>query len=474
MKLEKQTIDFNIYKKFNLNSGLDIFVKYKFLLINEKALYITIACENLNFKLPKLIQEQFKKPFKIKIINTNELNFELNLLKIKIKMFNFYKQAIVNASNKEANASYISKFCDEMLSLGVDKNASDIHIENSLKYLKIRFRINGSLKTFFNYPSKLHPMLSSILKLLSSLDISVNRLPQNGQFSKKLHNQSCDFRLSTLPTTYGESLVIRILGQQQQGQTIEHLNLDINTTKSILENMKKTRGLVLITGSTGSGKTTTLYAMLNSLKSLNTKIISIEEPVEYNLNFISQVNINNDIGLTYEKVLVNVLRQDPDILMIGEIRDEVALNVALRASLTGHLVLASLHTNDALQTITRLLNLKAQPFILASVLSLIVSQALIKILCKNCKQKIIYKNINVYAPKGCIKCNLSGYYKRVVISEFLNIDSVISKMIQDNLPISKIEQYAKTKGYKSLKDSVYEKFIQGETSLEEYGSYLFT
>jgi len=469
MILENKIIDFDLYNRFDL----DIFSRYQFLIIEDKLLYVSVACVNKEIKLPQHIQLLFKKPIKIKSITQNELDFELDLLKTKIKMFNFYKQAIKNISNKEANSSFISKFCDEMLFVGVSKNASDIHIENTNKSLKIRLRINGVLKTFFNYKVDLYPMISSILKLFASLDISVSRLPQNGQFSRKRKKIKYDFRISTLPTIYGESIVIRILEHNNKNYDINSLNLDSKVKNAIKHNINRTKGLVLITGATGSGKTTTLYSILNSLKSTNKKIITIEEPVEYNLDFISQVNINNDIGLDYTKVLVNVLRQDPDILMIGEVRDKNALDVALRAALTGHLVLASLHTNNALQTLTRLIDLKAEPFVLSSVLSLIVSQTLIKLLCPNCKKSSVYKNKKVYEPAGCIKCNLSGYDRRMVISEFLQIDANMTQLIQQKATLKEIEEYAKQNGYKSLKNIIYEKFINGDTSLDEYLSHLF-
>jgi len=468
MVLENKIIDYELYNRFDL----DIFIKYQFLIIEQKALYVVVACVKKELNLPQEILLLFKKPIKIKHITQNELDFELELLERKVKMFNFYLQAIKNISNKEANASFISKFCDEMLLIGVSKNASDIHIENTNKCLKIRFRINGALKTLLNYKIDLYPMISSILKLFSSLDISVSRLPQNGQFSRSINKTKYDFRISTLPTIYGESIVIRILEHNKNNHNIDDLNLDIKVTTALKDTISKTKGLTLITGATGSGKTTTLYAVLNSLKSTNKKIITIEEPVEYSLDFISQVNINNDIGLDYSKVLVNVLRQDPDILMIGEIRDKKALDVAIRASLTGHLVFASLHTNSAFQTITRLLDLKAKPFVLSSVLSLIVTQTLLKLLCPHCKKPSVYKNKKVYEPVGCMKCNLSGYDRRVVVSEFLQIDDNIARLLQQNKKLEDIETYAKSHGYKSIKESIYDIFIKGETSLDEYLSHL--
>jgi general secretion pathway protein E len=458
--LNSYIINFELSNKL----GIDILKQYNFFPIKEYEIYILVASvegDNYGDKIANI----FNKPIKFINISQNIFDFEINYFAYK---YDIYKLAMKSISLKEQNKndnSFIFQLSYKLFEFAIILQASDIHIETLKDSLIIRFRIDGILVQFFNLPYKLYPIISSILKLFASLDISQKRLPQNGRFSKTIDDDVYDFRLSTLPTISGESIVLRVLDNKKAFLKLEDIGFSDEVYQTILKNISIPQGMILITGPTGSGKTTTLYSILNELNGKNLKIISIEDPIEYNIDGISQVNINNDIGLDYEMVLKNLLRQDPDILMIGEIRDIKTLQIAIQASLTGHLVIATLHTNNALKTINRLLDLKAEPFLIASVLKLIVSQRLIRVLCDDCKIAVKIDGITTYRANGCKKCNLSGYIGRDIITESLEIDDKIATMINQEIDIQEIFKY---KSYTTINANSYQKVLDGVTSLEEY------
>jgi general secretion pathway protein E len=271
-----------------------------------------------------------------------------------------------------------------------------------------------------------------------------------------------------MPTIHGESIVVRILDNGNVKKDINTIGFETSTLSIIKKTLNLTQGLVLVTGPTGSGKTTSLYSMIHSLNTKNKKIITIEDPVEYKLDGVMQININNEINLDYQTVLKNILRQDPDILLIGEIRDTESLQIAIQASLTGHLVIATLHTNSAIETITRLLDLKAESYLIASTLKMVLSQRLLRILCKECKLKDLPKN--TYTAIGCPACNYVGYKNRQVVTEILEIDEIISTMIAKNKDIHKIQKYTKKVEFKTLKNNAMHLVNNGITTLDEYYS----
>jgi len=452
--LDSYIIDYNLIKKV----GLKNILKYKIIPINKYDLYILVASvEDIsNEKLINL----FDYPIKVINIKKEEFNIFLLNIKEKIQIYEYSVKSINTINKKDNNNSNIGIYFEKLISLAIKNNASDIHIEAQNEMLAIRFRINGILKRIFNFEFSLFNILSSIIKTLGSMDISILRLPQNGVFSSTINNIEYDFRVSILPNTYGESIVIRILNNQNAKIKLNQIGFEEKLYSTIKQNINQTQGLILVTGPTGSGKTTTLYSMLNSLNKHNKKIITIEDPVEYKLDDITQISINNDIGLTYELVLKNVLRQDPDVILIGEIRDEEALNIAIQASLTGHLVIATLHTNDAIKTISRLFDLKAKPYLISSVLKLVISQRLYRSLCE-CK----IKDGNFYKEAGCKKCNYSGYTKRNIIAQYLQINKDNQKYIQDTNNLDKLYENI---NIKSLNEYLYEKVLDGTTSINEY------
>ncbi len=461
--LLKYNIDYSLIQDLNIVEKLkqfNIFPLYK------EPLYLVVATSNISQDTAPII-ELFNQPIKFIEANTSSVEFEIQYIKLKTKLYNLAVHSLDFNSKTDTN-SYIIDFVDELFIFSVKYNASDIHIEAQDKSMIIRFRIDGVLNQYFRFDILLYPILSSIIKFLSSLDISQKRLPLSGRFSREVLDYTYDFRVSTLPTIHGESIVIRILDNQNIKKELSTIGFSTYDVDNIKQTLNSNAGMILVTGPTGSGKTTTLYSMLNYLNTKEKKIITIEDPVEYKLDGIIQVNINNDINLDYKTVLKNILRQDPDILMIGEIRDKESLEIALRASLTGHLVIATLHTNNALETITRLLDMEAQNYLIASTLKMVVSQRLIRVLCEHCKS--FDNDTNSYISNSCKHCNLTGYTSRKIVPEILNIDQTISNMIAKDSTILDIEQYAKSKSFQTLNDIALKLVQDGTTSFGEYYS----
>jgi len=458
--LETYNIDYSIAKSVDIVKLVD----YEIFPIFEDDIFIIVASSNIEQET-KEIMKLFNKPVKFIHCDTTYIKLELNYLQLKYELYTLAKNSLLSVGNNLEN-SYILQFIDFLIKQSVDLNSSDIHIESFEDSLIIRLRIDGILNQFFRFDIQLFSQISSILKFLSSLDISQKRLPLNGRFTREIGDTKYEFRLSTLPNIYGESIVLRILDNKNIQKDIDSIGFDQKSLYSFKKNISSTQGLILVTGPTGSGKTTTLYSALNFLNNNSKKIITIEDPVEYKLDGVVQVNINNDIDLDYHTVLKNVLRQDPDILMIGEIRDTLSLHIAIRAALTGHLVIATLHTNNCVETISRLFDLKAEPYLVATTLKMVISQRLVRILCEDCK--VYDENLQSYKAIGCHKCNLTGYKSRQVVEEVLNIDEPLSKMVGENYSTLDILEKAKQRGFKTLSQKAQELIKDGLTSLEEY------
>lgn len=461
--LDNYIIDYDLVDKISI----DKLKEYQIFPIEESEIFIFVA-SSIEYKDSNKVFNIFGKPVKFLHIDKKSLEFELHHIYFKKKLYNLAKLSISSFDEKELEHSHITLFCEELFQFAISLDASDIHIETLNDAVIIRFRIDGEMVQFLRVEWELYPILSSIIKLFASLDITLKRLPQDGRFSKVIDTKVYDFRVSTLPTLSGESIVLRILDNQKAYLKLDELGFDDDTYELLNKNIHLHNGMILITGATGSGKTTTIYSILNQLNDKKKKIISIEDPIEYNLDGVMQVNIDEDIGLGFHTVLKNILRQDPDILMIGEIRDAKSLKIAMQASLTGHLVFATLHTNDAIQTINRLLDLEAEPYLVASILRFILSQKLVRVLCEDCKIGYIKDGMKIYKANGCKKCNMTGYKGRTVITEFLEIDQDISTMITKQKDIKDI---VSTINYKNINELLYEKVLSGITSLEEYYNY---
>jgi len=428
-------------------------MKYKVIPIRKQELSILVATtkDKINEKLEFI----FNEPVQFISFSEQEINQELLHIETKKELYELSVYSINNINDSSEN-SFIIRFMEMLFSFCILHNVSDIHFESAYKSIVIRLRIDGDLIQFFRFEIKLFPLISSIIKYFGNLDISQKRIPLNGRFTHLVNNKFYDMRISTIPTIYGESIVLRILDNGNIKRDIHNIGFEENTLITIKKNLLLNQGLILVTGPTGSGKTTSLYSMINLLNTNNKKIITIEDPVEYKIDGVMQVNINNEINLNYQVVLKNILRQDPDILLIGEIRDLESLEIAIQASLTGHLVIATLHTNNALETITRLKDLKAEPYLIASTLKMVLSQRLLRSICSFCENQ-----------KGCNRCNYKGYKNRQVISEVLEIDQHISELISKEVPLYKIEEYLKKIKFRKLKDNGMDLVNSGKTTLEE-------
>ena len=367
---------------------------------------------------------------------------------------------------------------------GVKDRASDIHIEPNESGLLIRFRIDGMLHDNRILPNRIKAAIISRVKILAKMDIAERRLPQDGRFQVKFGIREVDLRVSTIPTVFGEKVVLRILDKSKgliKLKSLGFLAEQLDQFKSII---LKSYGIILLTGPTGSGKTTTLYAALNKVNSNEKNIITVEDPVEYKLNRVNQIQILPKIDLTFANALRSILRQDPDVIMIGEIRDTETAQIAVHAALTGHLVFSTLHTNDAASALTRLIDMGIEPFLISSSVIGVIAQRLVRVICEKCKEEyvptedILYglkikdrlnkdSKIKLYRGKGCSFCKNTGYYGRTSIYELIVLDEEIKSLIVTKASSNVINELALKNGMKTLKDSGIEKALQGITTIEE-------
>ena len=378
-----------------------------------------------------------------------------------------------------AEKAPVINLTDLLILQAVKDRASDIHVEPFEDRISIRFRIDGVLYEMPPPDKSMMLPLISRLKIISKMDISEKRLPQDGSFSATVENRDIDFRVSTIPTVHGEKMVLRILDKRATSMSLESLGMEKEELAKFRSVVNKPYGLVLVTGPTGSGKTTTLYSIINEVKGSEKNIVTIEDPVEYVITGINQVNVKASIGLTFAAGLRAFLRQDPDIMLVGETRDLETAQICVRAALTGHLVFSTIHTNDAPSTVSRLVDIGVEPFFVSSSLLMIVAQRLIRRLCDKCKEpfKPIANRLpsnftltaeKLYAPKGCDKCSKTGYAGRMPIFEILYMTEKIQEMIIRRAPASEIRNEArKTAGMKTIEDSGYAKLNAGLTSVEE-------
>lgn len=373
------------------------------------------------------------------------------------------------------------KLVDFIIKKAVDINASDIHIEPFEEYVKIRYRIDGQLKEFIRYPKGTLNSIISRIKVLANMDIAEKRLPQDGRVILKIEDKEYDFRISTLATVHGEKAVIRILRKENILLGKKHLGIqddDIEKLECILRNQN---GIVFVTGPTGSGKTTTLYTLMEEVNKGDKNIITIEDPVEYMIEGINQININLKTGITFASGLRTILRQDPDIIMIGEIRDCETAEIAIRAAITGHLVFSTLHTYDSASAIIRLIDMGIEPYLVAASVTGIISQRLIKKICPYCKEE--YKanrfekqvmnmegqdNIRLFKGKGCEKCSGTGYKGRTGVFEIMEISKEHREIIMSDRNIDILKDFCVKNGLKTLKDSCRKLVLDGITTINEY------
>ena len=397
----------------------------------------------------------------------------------------------VNSGEIMAEEAPIIKMVLVILSHALESNASDIHIEPGREKLTIRFRLNGILHPSLFLPLRVHPSIVARIKILSGLKIDENRVPQDGRFSTKINTKEIDFRVATFPTLYGEKVELRVLDPSTGLRSFDELGLRGRSLDVVKEAVKKPYGMILFTGPTGSGKTTTQYAILRILNQDTVNIVTVEDPIEYSISGINQSQVKPEIGYTFAAGLREILRQDPNVIMVGEIRDEETADLAVNAALTGHIVLSTLHTNSSVGVVPRLIDMGIRPFLIPSVLRIVISQRLIRTLCAKCKVKITptikisafiengIKNFPQYArdslkperiiyeAKGCEDCSFTGYKGRSALYEVLSVTEEIAQLILKGAGEAVLLKLAQKQGMLTMEQEGLLKVLHGETSLEE-------
>jgi type IV pilus assembly protein PilB len=382
----------------------------------------------------------------------------------------------------EVESGPIIKLVNSMITKGVEAGASDIHIEPYDKELRTRFRIDGVLREVMTPPKKMHKAIVSRVKIMAKMKIAEKRLPQDGRIRVKIRGKPVDLRVASMPTIFGEKIALRILDRSAIAFNLEGLGFEEYQLEEFVSAVKMPFGIILVTGPTGSGKTTTLYAALERINNLEVNITTAEDPVEYSLIGVNQVQMREAVGLTFASALRSYLRQDPNIIMVGEIRDKETADISIRASLTGHLVLSTVHTNTAASTITRLVNMGVEPFLLASTVNLIVSQRLLRKVCMNCMEEVEitpeylkrvglnpddFQDITFYKGAGCHICNNTGYKGRIGIYEIMTMSTKLRELILERVSTDRIQELGVKEGMKTLRDTGIEKLKRGITTIEE-------
>lgn len=386
----------------------------------------------------------------------------------------------------EANSAPIIRYVDIVLFQAIKERASDIHFEPFEKEFKIRYRVDGSLYEMAPPPVHLAMAILSRIKVMSNMNIAERRVPQDGRIVKQVGDRQVDMRVSTLPTQYGESVVLRVLDRSSVNLSLENLHLPEDIYEYICDTIEKPNGIFIVTGPTGAGKTTTLYAALQRINTIDAKLLTAEDPVEYDIDGIIQIPVNEAIGLSFPRVLRAFLRQDPDRIMVGEMRDMDTAQIAIQASLTGHLVLSTLHTNDAAGAVTRLVDMGCEPFLVAASLEGVLAQRLVRTICSNCKASyepnesiITQLGVSVhelgdkdfFTGKGCEICGNSGYKGRKGLYELLNITDPIRELITDRAPTVVVKQKAVELGMHTLREDGLRNIYLGHTTIEEVLKY---
>ena len=392
----------------------------------------------------------------------------------------------IDEVRRQVRRAPIVRMVNLLLTQGVRKKASDIHIEPRRNVVDVRFRFDGDLHVIRRIPKPLHPAISSRIKIMAELDISERRLPQDGRISVRIDGKKIDLRVSTSPTIFGERVVLRILDSASGLIPLERLGFSEQELKVFQSLVSQPQGIVLVTGPTGSGKTTTLYAALNTLKSDRLNIMTVEDPIEFVLDGVNQTNVHHKIGLTFANQLRAILRQDPDIVLLGEIRDGETADVAFRAALTGHLVLSTLHCNDAPSAITRLLDMEVEPFLVSSAINGVMAQRLVRLLCPECKETYKpdesdrvfldvgpHSNVTLYRAVGCGRCDGAGYKGRTAIRETMVMSTEIRALTLAKAPADDIRQAAMKAGMTTMRQDGASAILDGITTVEEVRRRVF-
>lgn len=468
--LKKEEIDLSLLEKmppsFMENRDLVFFKE------DDKYIYVS-TYNSFNVSLLDRISSIFKDK-KVKIFISSKIQIskildEFILEKELKELFKELKFELKSKSDKEQSA--VSKLFRLITYEAIKLNSSDIHFEINDKDALIRFRVDGIMFVFIKLEQDIYNALIFYIKILAHLNVAEKRKAQDGSFSMEFEGLEYDFRFSSLPIINGETIVLRILKRKAEILSLDDLKFDEVVLQKYRKSINLPHGLILLTGPTGSGKSTTLYASLNEIKSESKKIISAEDPIEYRIDLVQQILLNEKAGLDFNNALRAMLRQDPDVIMIGEIRDEQSLDIAIKASLTGHLVFSTLHTNDSISAISRMLDMKAKPYLISCSLTVVIAQRLLRKLCPYCK-KISDKKYSefdgtFFEAASCKECNYTGYLGRELVSECLFIDEELSELIRINASKAQILQKAKEKGFKTIFDNALQKARLGISSIDE-------
>jgi general secretion pathway protein E/type IV pilus assembly protein PilB len=478
-----EKIDFEKLAKY----PLQLLKNAKAIPFKEDEDYIYVATSDpLNYEALEALERAIgMKPIKVYLALEEDIEAIFHRLSIledsKFIIEEVKRELSAEGVKKEGEESAVLRLIHLIIKDSVLRRASDIHIEPDEKRATVRARIDGVLHETFVFDNDIYNAVNTRIKLMGNLDISEKRKPQDGRFSMDVEGKKYDFRLSTAPTIYGESIVMRILDREKALLRLEELGFEDENLETFNRMIHSPYGIVLITGPTGSGKTTTLYAALNEIKSIHNKVMTIEDPVEYRLPLVQQVQVNEKAGLTFAVAVRSFLRQDPDVMLVGEIRDKETLDAAAQASLTGHLVFSTLHTNDAPGAISRLAQMGLKPYMIADAIIGIVAQRLVRKICPYCKEeykppKVLLKRVQKYLPQeyrfyrgqGCTKCDFTGFYGRTMISEILVLDEKIGELISEGANKFEIYHYAvEHAGFKPMIVDGVKKALKGVTTIEE-------
>ncbi len=481
--LDEIEIDMKLFSRLSFKQ----LVKYNVIPIEENELNVLVVFNDpLDMVAQDAIQRLFpKKPISIAISQPKQLDQVLYRLETHESIEGFISDIRKDLAQKgniddDDESSAVLKLIDAVLKSAIKVGASDIHIEATKKSCVIRERVDGILRQSFTFNKDIFSPLASRMKLLANLDIAEKRKPQDGRFSSTVAQKDFDFRVSTLPTIYGESIVMRILDKSKTMIKLEDAGMSKISYDKFSKAIKVPYGIVLVTGPTGSGKTTTLYGALNAIKDVKDKIITVEDPVEYQMSGLQQVQVRPHVGLDFATALRSILRQDPDKIMIGEIRDQETLRIAIQAALTGHLVISTLHTNSAISSIDRILDMGIEEYLISGSLVAVQAQRLVRKICTHCKHKTtvpytLLESIKEYLPdnpifykgEGCKECGHSGYVGREMVSEVLIISENISHMIARGISTKEIGEQAIKEGFVSMFEDGIKKVLEGITTIEE-------
>ena len=472
----------NLYPNFNENINSELLVKNHLLLTNiENKEYAILdekyLAEGLNYlaklslhvEVTFLDEDSYERLYNryLEHKTDKELNSSFSdndkedFLEDDLSLSEFLKTSSDILTNEES--APIIKFVNSLFYQAIKKKASDIHIETHDNRGVVRFRIDGVLIKHVDLDKHIINLIVNRIKVISNLDISEKRVPQDGRTVVKIAKQSLDIRVSVLPTYYGERVVMRILMDSSNIPTLEELGFDKDLTKKFRALLSHSYGMILVTGPTGSGKSTTLHSFLKTIATSEKNIITIEDPVEYKTNDINQIQVNTKTGLTFSSGLRSILRQDPDVIMVGEIRDTETAKIAIQSALTGHLMLSTLHTNNTTAAITRLIDMGIEEFLISSSLLGVLAQRLVRKLCVNCKEK----DDKFFIPKGCAHCNFTGYDGRVAVGELFLIDDDVKIMLKDGMKDFEVRESMQKKGLVLLSTKIEILVKDGITSLQE-------